>query len=110
MRRSRFSNFATLFVSFLNTIRIYLTAILLIYFVADRVSSCPGSGAYGVNVKPGFNLPFILSVLQHLILPVATYVIAAFGGQALTMKVRPYLFSAPSTSVPLKPGDLTGPG
>ncbi len=85
-RKSRFSNFATLFVSFLNAVPIYLTAILLIYFLADRLQWLPGSGAYGINVTPGFNLPFILSVLQHMILPVATYVIAAFGGWALTMK------------------------
>jgi peptide/nickel transport system permease protein len=32
------------------------------------------------------NFPFIASVLQHAILPVASYVIVAFGGWALTMK------------------------
>jgi peptide/nickel transport system permease protein len=81
-----FSKFMTLGVSFLSAIPNYLVAILLIYFLADRAQFLPGSGAYGVGVTEGFNGPFIASVLQHAIMPIAAYVITAVGGWALTMK------------------------
>ena len=43
-------------------------------------------GTYDVSLTPGFNLPFIASVLKHATLPVITYVIATLGSWMLSMK------------------------
>jgi peptide/nickel transport system permease protein len=77
---------ATGVVSFLAAVPNYLVALVLIYFVADREHLLPSSGPYSLQATPGWNGPFIGSVLQHAALPVLSYVIVAFGGWALTMK------------------------
>jgi len=43
-------------------------------------------GTYDVGLTPGFNLPFILSVLEHAALPIFTYVISTLGSWMLNMK------------------------
>ncbi|MCL4414353.1 MAG: ABC transporter permease [Actinobacteria bacterium] len=82
----RISKFFTLITSLLSAIPLYLVAIVLIYVLTQRSSIFPTSGNYGLNVTPGLNGPFLVSVLSHAILPIAAYVITAFGGWALTMK------------------------
>jgi peptide/nickel transport system permease protein len=77
---------ATGIVSFLAAIPNYIIALVLIYLVADREHLLPASGPYSLTTTPGWNFPFIGSVLQHAILPVLSYVVVAFGGWALTMK------------------------
>jgi peptide/nickel transport system permease protein len=57
-------------VSFLAAVPNYIVALVLIYLVADREHLLPGSGPYSLSATPGWNFPFILSVLQHAILPV----------------------------------------
>jgi peptide/nickel transport system permease protein len=81
-----FTKFITLAVSFLSAVPNYLVAILLIYFLADRNTIFPSGGSYAINVKPGLNGAFIVSVIEHATLPIAAYVVTAFGGWALTMK------------------------
>lgn len=76
----------TFVVSFLSAVPNYLVAILLIYFFADLHPVFPIGAAYSLNTKIGWNLPFISSVIYHGILPIAAYVITAFGGWALSMK------------------------
>jgi len=78
--------FLTLVVSFLTAIPNYLIAIVLLYLIADRYHLLPSQGAYSVDTSPGFNLPFVGSVLSHSVLPIASYVITAWGGWALSMK------------------------
>lgn len=85
-RSTRFSRLVTLAISFMSAVPIYLVAILLIYFIADRAQWLPASGGYGINVTVGFNLPFVASAVQHAILPITAYAITAVGGWALTMK------------------------
>ncbi len=77
---------ATGAVSFLAAVPNYIVALVLIYLVADREHLLPASGPYSLSATPGWNFPFILSVLRHAILPVLSYVIVSFGSWALTMK------------------------
>lgn len=77
---------ATGVVSFLAAVPNYIVALVLIYLVADREHLLPASGPYSLSTTPGWNLPFILSVLRHATLPVLSYVIVSFGSWALTMK------------------------
>jgi len=83
---SMLSKIATGIVSFLAAVPNYIIALVLIYLVADRYHLLPGSGPYSLDATPGVNFSFITSVLQHAILPVASFVIVSFGGWALTMK------------------------
>jgi peptide/nickel transport system permease protein len=43
-------------------------------------------GTYSPTVTPGFNLPFILSVITHAMLPILTYVIGTVGNWTLSMR------------------------
>lgn len=84
--------------SFLSTVAIMLSslpyfwlALLLQLFLAvvitiDGTHLFPVALAYSTNVTPGANLPFILSVLQHLALPLLTLVITTYPGYALLMR------------------------
>lgn len=80
------SKILTFLSSFMSSIPNYLIAIVLLYVLADMHHVFPLGGAYSVNVTIGFNLPFIGSVLDHAILPIAAYVLTSFGSWALTMK------------------------
>jgi peptide/nickel transport system permease protein len=84
--QSLFSKIATGVVSFLAAVPNYIVALVLIYLVADRDHLLPSSGPYSLTTFPGWNYPFILSVLQHAILPVLSYAVVSFGSWALTMK------------------------
>jgi peptide/nickel transport system permease protein len=81
-----FAKVITGIVSFLSAIPNYLVAIIFIYFFADQHAYFPLDGTYTVGLTEGFNWPFISSVLDHAVLPIATYVVVAFGAWALTMK------------------------
>lgn len=76
----------TLVVSFMTAIPNYLIAIILLYLLADQYHIFPSNGAYSINTTIGWNLPFLESVISHAVLPVAAYVITAWGGWALGMK------------------------
>lgn len=83
---SWYSKFWTFTVSVLGAVPSYLVAIVMLYFLTGVWRLFPSSGAYGVDVTPGFNLPFLGSAAYHAILPIAASVITSFGGWALAMK------------------------
>ena len=84
--KSWFAKLLTGVTSFLSAVPVYLVAIVLLYFFADQHAWFPLDGAYTTGLQPGFNWPFIQSALDHAVLPIASYVIVAFGGWALLMK------------------------
>ncbi|MBL4935879.1 ABC transporter permease [Clostridium sp. YIM B02515] len=70
-----------------NAIPNFLVAIALIIIFSFKLKWFPMRGAYDSSrAAPGFNIKFILDVLHHAILPIATYVLTTLGGWALTMK------------------------
>jgi len=81
-----FSKIWTLVVSVLGAVPSYLVAILMLYFLTGVWRLFPSSGAYSVDVTPGFNWAFISSAAYHAILPIAAGVLTSFGGWALAMK------------------------
>ncbi len=83
---SGFSRVMTGVVSFLSAVPNYLIAIVLIYLLGDLHHLFPITGAYSNNTTPGFNLPFIGSVIYHALLPMAAYVIVSLGAWSLAMK------------------------
>jgi len=86
MKSARLSKTVTLIVSFFGAIPNYLIAIALLYAFADAHHIFPIGGAYSVSANVGFNFAFVESAIVHAVLPISAYVIASFGGWALTMK------------------------
>jgi peptide/nickel transport system permease protein len=85
-RRSRLAAGLTLVMTFLNAVPNYVVALVLLYLLADIHHIFPIGGAYTAGLTPGWNGPFLVSVGEHLVLPVAAYVLTAVGGWALGMK------------------------
>jgi peptide/nickel transport system permease protein len=76
----------TLYATVTQAIPDFLIGLLLLVVFGVMLRWFPIRGAYGPNVDPGFNLPFILDALYHAILPVFAFSIQAIGGWALAMK------------------------
>lgn len=103
------NNLITFYVTVVSTVPNYIVAILLSIFFVYQMNWFPKSGVYSIDVNPGFNLPFLLSVLHHAILPIFTYVITSTGGWILNMKGSSihtlgsdYVFAARARGLPDK--------
>lgn len=70
----------------LYTIPYYILAIILVFTFAFRWPIFPLSGAYSVNMRPAWNLPFILDVLSHAVLPALSILLVSLGWWFLSMR------------------------
>jgi peptide/nickel transport system permease protein len=64
----------------------FLIGLLLLVFLGVRLRWFPLRGAYDISTEPGLNLPFMLSALQHAILPALAFTLASVGGWILAMR------------------------
>jgi peptide/nickel transport system permease protein len=64
----------------------FMLGILLIYLFAFQLEWLPFSGAYERGLTPGLNLPFMLSALEHAVLPATAIVLTSMGFWALGMR------------------------
>jgi peptide/nickel transport system permease protein len=64
----------------------FFLALALLYFFGVKLDLLPISHAYNSRLPQGFNLPYIKSVIEHMILPVTTSVLLSIGGWALGMR------------------------
>ena len=64
----------------------YIVAFILLIIFGFLWPVLPISGGFAMNVTPGWNWPFISSVLQHAILPASSLVLVGFGGWFLGMR------------------------
>lgn len=65
----------------------YVAAILMLSYLAFGLGWFPTGGRYDSQLtSPGFNLPFMLSVIHHAALPIASGFVVGFGGGALAMR------------------------
>jgi peptide/nickel transport system permease protein len=64
----------------------FFLAIAAVYYLGYQLKWFPTSHAYEDLMQPGFNLPFIASVIQHMTLPVLVIVVTTLGGWALSMR------------------------
>lgn len=83
---SRFDVASTGTGLFLNSTPRYVMALLFVAFLGYRFGWFPTGGRYASELTPGFNLPFIASVLYHGALPILSMAIVDFGGWALDMR------------------------
>jgi len=70
----------------LSAIPYYMLSIVLVYLLAVTWPIFPLSRGYSIGLLPGLNLPFILDVLRHALLPGLSIVLAALGFWALGMR------------------------
>jgi peptide/nickel transport system permease protein len=82
-------NVVTAIASILFGIPNYIIALLIILILGVQLGLIDIANALGrvdPTLVPGFTPEYILSILQHALLPVFTYVAATVGGWILTMK------------------------
>ena len=64
----------------------YVVAVLLLYVFAYQFGWLPTAGTISNSVDRSLSVPFVLSALEHSILPIVSYTLGAAGGQALAMR------------------------
>ncbi len=64
----------------------FMLGILLIYIFAFTLDWLPFAGAYERGLTPGWNLSFMLSVIEHATLPALAVVLVTMGSWALGMR------------------------
>ena len=85
-RSSRFLKFAGVIFMALNPIPYYIVAFILLIVFGYLWPILPLSGAYKMNMQPGFRFDFILSVVVHSLLPILSLVLVGIGGWFLGMR------------------------
>lgn len=93
-------------LSILNGIPNYILALLLLYYFAVIYKIFPSSGAWG-DVQIGLSLPFIVSFLRHMTLPLLSFILTmipgwTFGmmGNAVSVIKDDYVNSAKARGIP----------
>ncbi|HZT91361.1 MAG TPA: ABC transporter permease [Gaiellaceae bacterium] len=85
----RGGGFDTIFVPIfmaLGAFPAYFTALALLWLLGLKLGWFPIQHAYGDNVTPGLNWPFVKSAVAHGFLPALTIVVAYAGGWVLNMR------------------------
>lgn len=72
--------------TFIAAIPYFWLALVLVYVLAQRLAILPLSGGYDYSTTIGLNGPFIVSALQHAVLPALTIVISSIAGWLLGMR------------------------
>jgi len=70
----------------LHAIPFFLLGMILMYLLAFWAQLLPQYGGYTPGTFPSFNLPFIMDVLSHAILPALSIILVSIGGWALGMR------------------------
>lgn len=71
---------------FIGAFPAFFTALLVVYYFGYVLEWIPKSRAFDLNLPRGWNLPFILSVLKHLVAPAFVSVLVSIGGWVLGMR------------------------
>lgn len=83
---SRFDSAMSTFATFMSSVPYYVGAILMLSYFAFQLGWFPTGGRFDPDTIPGFNVPFMIGVVQHAALPILTGFIVGFGGGALSMR------------------------
>ncbi|QRN93020.1 ABC transporter permease [Archangium violaceum] len=71
---------------FLGAFPYFWLAMVLLYTLGFVLGAFPARHAYSDTIAPALSAEFILSVMQHMVLPVSAIVIASLGGWMLSMR------------------------
>lgn len=88
-KRSKALNAALIvYQSILGSIPNYVFAYLLVFLFSVTLGWLPARGAYSTQVEIGWNMPFVLDVLRHALLPVLAYFFTTVSGWIISMKAN----------------------
>jgi peptide/nickel transport system permease protein len=85
-RGSWFDNAFSPLLTFFSAIPYFWLALIVLYVLGFTLNWFPLTGAYDLDVDPGFNAPYLLSVVDHTFLPALTIVISSIAGWMLGMR------------------------
>ena len=85
-RKTILEPLVTLYATITQAVPDFLIGLILLVVLGVNLRIFPMRGAYGPDVDPGFNIPFILDIFYHAVLPVLAFSLQAIGGWALAMK------------------------
>jgi len=85
-RKTALEPIVTAYAAFTGATPDYITALILLIVFAANLRLFPMKGAYDSALTPGFNWPFIKSVLRHAVLPITAYVFESTAAWAMAMK------------------------
>lgn len=85
-RGGKLDSLLTPLLMFINSFPYFWFSMLVLLALSIKLGWFPWGHAYAIDVKPGWNMAFILSVLQHLFLPAFTIVVVSVGGWMLSMR------------------------
>ena len=85
-RKTPLEPIVTAYAAFTGATPDYITALILLIVFAANLRLFPMKGAYDSALTPGFNWPFIKSVLRHAVLPITAYVFESTAAWAMAMK------------------------
>ena len=85
-RKTTLDPIVTAYAAFTGATPDYITALILLIVFAANLKLLPMTGAYDSAFTPGFNWPFIKSVLRHAVLPITAYVFENTAAWAMAMK------------------------
>ena len=98
-------------LTLLGALPYFWLAMLALFLFGFKLGWFPVRHAFADGLAPGFNLPFIHSVLSHAILPGLTIVLATLGGWLLAMRNtmlgelgEDYLLARPGQGTGAAPG------
>ena len=85
-RSSRWGGLLTLSGSLVAGVPSFVLALLLAFLFHTLWNILPFGDTSDVTLEPGWNGPYIASLMSHAVLPVGTYVLLSYGGWLLAMK------------------------
>jgi peptide/nickel transport system permease protein len=85
-RSSRWGGLLSLSGSLAAGVPSFVLALLLLLLFHTEWQLLPDAGTSDIQYDPGWNAPYIGSVVQHAVLPVCTYALLTYGGWLLAMK------------------------
>lgn len=83
---SRFDVSSSVISIIITSIPFYVVGIILLWFLGYQWHIFPTGGRVNPEIDPGMSVAFISSVLEHAAMITGGYVIAGFGGRALSMR------------------------
>jgi peptide/nickel transport system permease protein len=85
-RGTKFEGFSVAALTIFGAIPNYIMALILFYVLTIVYPILPMRGGYDSLIPVGLTFEFIVSVITHAILPVASYVLTDFAGWALGIR------------------------
>jgi peptide/nickel transport system permease protein len=79
-------NLLTPALTFLQAIPYFWLALILLYVLGLKLGWFPLYGAFDINIDPGWNSDYILSVLYHALLPALTIILSSMAGWMVSMR------------------------